>query len=123
MIKQSNKKTSDNLEVEKIYPVYTEYMPIYLAIAVIAFELNNFIDISNSFTIVILFIAVFIIFSISNIGYLNPIWYFLGYRIYKIENTKANYIFIALKKDDYKSKDNIDDIIKIDEFVFIKREV
>jgi len=120
MIKKSSKKSSDNLTVEKIYPVYTEYMPIYLAVAVIAFELNNFVDITNNFTVIILFVSVFILFSISNIGYLNPVWYLLGYRIFKIENTKANYILIAHKNDDYKSIDNIDNLKRVDEFVFLK---
>ncbi len=121
-VKKSYQQTSDDLVVEKIYPIYTEYMPIYLAIIVIAFELNNFIDIDNKFTISIIFLSIYILFHISNIGYLNPVWYLLGYRIYKVENKKANYIFIAYKNIDYKSKNNISDIRKIDEFTFIKRK-
>lgn len=122
MIYTSYKQSSDNLNIEKIHPVYTEYMPIYLAIAVIAFELNNVVDISNSFTVIILFFSIFILFSISNIGYLNPVWFFLGYRIYKIENTKANYIFISHKNKDNKSITKLDGLKKVDEFVFIKRK-
>lgn len=116
------KQTSDDLKVEKIFPIYTEYMPIYLAIIVIAFELNNFVEIENQFTVPVIFLSIYILFHISNIGYLNPVWYLLGYRIFKVENTKANYIFIAYKNKDYKSKTNIDDIRKIDEFTFIKRK-
>ena len=122
ILKKSYKKSTDNLSVEKIYPIYTEYMPIYLAIIVIAFELNNFVDIQNSFTVPLLSLIIYILFHISNIGYLNPIWYFLGYRIYKIENQKANYILIAYKNKDYKSKVKIDDIRKVDEFTFIKKK-
>ena len=94
-------------------------MPIYLAIIVIAFELNNFVDIQNPFTVYLLFILIFILFYISNIEYLNPVWYFLGYRVYKIENKKANYILIAYKKRNYKGIDAIKKIKKIDEFTFI----
>jgi len=120
MIKKASDISVDNLNVEKIYPVYTEYMPIFLAIVVIAFELNNFVDMINSFTVAVLLLSVFILFSISNIGYLNPVWYFFGYRIFKIENTKANYILIAYKNDDYKSINNIDNLKRVDEFVFLK---
>ena len=58
----------------------------------------------------------------SNIGYLNPIWHFLGYRVYKVENKKATYVLIAHKSRDYKSTEKIDDIRKVDEFTFIKRK-
>lgn len=121
-LNKTYKQTGDNLKVEKIFPIYTEYMPIYLAIIVIAFELNNFVEIENQFTVPIIFLSIYILFHISNIGYLNPIWYLFGYRIFKVENLKANYIFIAYKSKDYKSKMNIDDIRKIDEFTFIKRK-
>jgi len=122
MIKKSYEKTKDDLSIEKIYPVYTEYMPIYLAIIVIAFELNNFPDIQSQFTISLIFFLIYILFHISNIGYLNPIWYFIGYRVYKIENKQSNYIFIAHKNINYKSEIRISDIRKVDEFTFIKKK-
>ncbi len=31
---------------------------------------------------------------LHNVNYLNPIWYFLSYRVYKVESSGANYIFI-----------------------------
>lgn len=122
MVEKSYEKTKDDLSIEKIYPIYTEYMPIYLAIIVIAFELNNFTDIQSQFTIPLIFFLIYILFHISHIGYLNPVWYFLGYRVYKVENEKANYIFIAHKNINYKSNVEIDDIRKVDEFTFIKKK-
>lgn len=56
------KKTNDNLIIEKIYPIYREYMPVYLAIIVISFSINNFIEIENIFTIVLIFMLIFIYF-------------------------------------------------------------
>lgn len=117
-----DKKTTDNLQVEKIYPVYTEYMPIYLAICVIAFELNSVIEPSteNLFTTLVISLFIFIVFYISNIAYLNPVWYVLGKRVYKVEREKGNYIVIMDKSENYKSIDKIDSIVKVDEYVFMK---
>lgn len=122
LIKQSYKKTSDNLIIGKIFPIYREYMPIYLAIIVIALSIKNFIDVDSIFPIYLIFLLIYILFHMSNIGYLNPIWYLFGYRIYKIENEKATYVFIAHKCVDYKSAQTINDIRKIDEFTFIRRK-
>lgn len=122
LVKQSYKKTSDNLVINKIFPIYREYMPIYLSIVVIALSIKSFVNLENTFSIYIIFLLIYIFFHMSNIGYLNPVWHWFGYRIYKIENEKSTYVFIAYKNKDYKSKMNIDDIRKIDEFTFIKRK-
>ena len=108
--------------IGKIFPIYREYMPIYLAIIVIALSIKNFIDVDSIFPIYLIFLLIYILFHMSNIGYLNPIWYLFGYRIYKIENEKATYVFIAHKCVDYKSAQTINDIRKIDEFTFIRRK-
>jgi hypothetical protein len=121
-IKQSENDTNNSLKIKKIYPIYTESMPVFLAIIVIAFELNNFVEIQDITTVSSLFFGIFLLFSMSNIGYLNPVWYFLGYRIFKVDNDKAIYILIAHNNKDYKSIEKIDDIKKVDEFVFIKRK-
>lgn len=121
-IKKSSNDTDNSLKIKKIYPIYTELMPVFLAIIVIAFELNNFVEIDDFTTVLSIFFGIFLLFSISNIGYLNPVWFLLGYRIYKVDNDKAIYILIAHKSKNYKSVDSIENIKKIDEFVFIKRK-
>jgi hypothetical protein len=117
--KSASQSTKDRLKILKIYPVYTDYMPIYLAICVIAFELNK-INSTNLYTILIITFFVFIVFHISNVFYLNPIWYIFGKRIFKVENEKGNYIVIVSKNDNYKALSNIENIKKIDEYVFYK---
>ncbi|OIR25600.1 hypothetical protein [Bathymodiolus thermophilus thioautotrophic gill symbiont] len=117
--KNALKSTKDELKISKIYPVYTDYMPIYLAICVIAFELNK-ITANNFVTILIITSFVFMVFHISNVFYLNPVWYVCGKRILKVENEKGNYIVIASKSDDYKAMVNIKKLKKIDEYVFYK---
>ena len=57
----------------------------------------------------------------SNIGYINPIWYLKGYRIFKIDNEESIYILIIHKNDFYKSIKKIDALIRIDEYIFIKK--
>ena len=115
----TNHKNPVNLVIEKINPVYTEYIPIFLAIIVIAFELNPLGD--DNFSIIIIGILIYIFFHMSNIGYINPIWFIFGYRVYKIEKSSANYILIMHKSEDYKSIEKIDKIYKIDEYTFIKK--
>lgn len=122
LVRQSYKKTSDNLVINKIFPIYREYMPIYLSIVVIALSIKSFVNLENVFSIYIIFLLIYIFFHMSNIGYLNPAWHWFGYRIYKIENEKSTYVFIAYKNKDYKSKTNIENIRKIDEHTFIKRK-
>lgn len=117
--KSVSKSTKDGLKVSKIYPVYTDYMPIYLAICVIAFELNK-ISVDNFGTICTITFFVFVVFYISNVFYLNPAWYVLGKRIFKIENKKGNYIVIVSKNDNCKALTNIENLKKIDEHVFYK---
>jgi hypothetical protein len=99
-------------------------MPIYLAICVIALELNNIADLNENYYLsvsIVTFFA-FLIFHMSNIAYLNPVWYFMGKRIYRIESDSANHILIIDKKVSIKASQSIDDIIKIDEFVHYKRK-
>jgi hypothetical protein len=119
-IKNTKNHTEDNLTIKKIYPIYTELMPVYLSIIIIAFSLNS-IEISNAIATVILLIGIFIFFQMSNIGYINPIWYLKGYRIYKIDNEESIYILIIHKNDFYKSIKRIDGLIRIDEYIFIKK--
>lgn len=122
VLKILNTKIDDDLIIEKIYPVYSEYMPVYLAICVVAFELNSYVEVENSFTVLLISAFVFILFYISNISYLNPLWYLLGKRIYKIENEEGNYIVMMNKTEHSKNIKIIKNIVKIDEYHFIKKE-
>jgi len=117
--KSALKSTKDKLKVSKIYPVYTDYMPIYLAICVIAFELNK-ISVANYGTIFTITFFIFVVFHISNVFYLNPAWYILGKRIFKVENEKGNYIVIVSKNNNCKALTDIENLKKIDEYVFYK---
>jgi hypothetical protein len=123
-LEKSESITKDTFKIKKIYPVYTELMPVFLAIVVIAFELNEYVDLDKSFTVLVLFVGILVLYSMSNIGYINPVWYFFGYRVYKVDNDGAIYVFIAHKNENYKSITSIkvNNVKKIDEFIFIKRK-
>lgn len=119
LVKSSNKKVEYNLKLQKIFPIYRESMPIYLAIVVIALGIKDFTQVQNIYTIISIFIFIYILFHISNIGYLNPVWYILGYKVYKIENNEAIYVLITKNKG-YKNIPEIEKLKKIDEFTFIE---
>ncbi len=113
-------KNPVNLTIEKINPAYTEFMPIFLAIIVIAFELNSLGN--DNFSIICISLLIYLLFHMSNIAYINPAWFLFGYRVYKIEKDSANYILIMHRSENYKSIKTIDNIYKIDEYTFIKRK-
>lgn len=119
-IRNTKNKQEDNIEINKMYPIYTELIPVYLSIVMIATSLNTF-DSTNDIATIIIFIAIFIFFKMSNIGYINPVWYLIGYRIFKIDNEKAIYILIIHKNDTLKGLKQIKNINRIDEYTFIKK--
>ncbi len=53
-------------------------------------------------------IFLFILFMLHNVSYLNPIWYFLSYRVYRVESLGTNYIFIMKERayNDLFNKEN-----------------
>jgi len=116
----TQKNESVNLKIEKINPAYTEYMPIFLATAVIALDLNSLG--SDNFSIIVLSIFIYLLFYMSNIAYINPAWFLFGYRIYKIEKGSANYLLIMHRNENYKSIKYINNIYKVDEYTFLKKE-
>ena len=54
----------------------------------------------------------------TKIGFLNPFYYILGIRIYKIETDKSEYILISNEKD-YKFLSQQTELKKIDEELLI----
>ncbi|WP_141071359.1 hypothetical protein [Campylobacter pinnipediorum] len=90
-------------QISRIYPAYTEHIPAFFAICVVAFSLNNINKYNLIFFFSIVFIL-FVIFCINNVGYLNPTLYLFGYRIYKAETKDSNLIIIMNHKIDYKEK-------------------
>ncbi len=114
------KRTKQTFKVEKIYPIYSDGMPVYLSICVIAFELNDYINFNESFTVIFALVFIFIIFLMSNIGYLNPFWFGMGKRIYKVENQQGNYIVVLGKGDISKGITSLDSLVKFNEYILIK---
>ncbi|MSN96404.1 hypothetical protein F1B92_04280 [Campylobacter sp. FMV-PI01] len=112
-------KTLDNLEFEKIYPVYNEYVASYFAVCAVVFSMG-FLNNTNLLSNIIICIFLFFVFYINNIGYLNPFLYIIGKRIYKVENNSGNFIIITNKNEQMKNTKNISNLVKIDENVFYK---
>lgn len=111
-------KTKDTLEVGSSSPIYRDYMPTYLGVCVMSLSLSNYI--SNNYDLMT-GIFIFVVFCISDIGYLNPAWFLFGKRVYKINNKKGSYIFICKSKEKFKNISSIDRVIKLTEYVFIKK--
>jgi hypothetical protein len=101
------------ITIKKINPVYREYLPVFLAIVIIALSLKS----KQDYSIVIfnsIFIFLFVLFYMTKIGFLNPFYYILGIRVYKVETDKSEYILISNEKD-YKFLSQQTKLKKIDE--------
>ncbi|WQS94039.1 hypothetical protein E5D98_03895 [Helicobacter pylori] len=98
-IKKSSKvpKHEPNpIAIQKIYPVHSEQIPAFFAICVVAFSMKSYEN-YHGMAFLCITIFLFILFMLHNVSYLNPIWYFLSYRVYRVESLGANYIFIMKK--------------------------
>jgi hypothetical protein len=105
------------ITIKKINPIYREYLPVFLAIVIIALSLKSIQDYNVVFFNSI-FIFLFVLFYMTKIGFLNPFYYILGIRIYKVETEKSEYILISNEKD-YKFLSEQDKLKKIDEELLI----
>lgn len=105
------------ITIKKINPIYREYLPVFLAIVIIALSLKSMQDYNVVFFNSI-FIFLFVLFYMTKIGFLNPFYYILGIRIYKIETDKSEYILISNEKD-YKFLSQQNKLKKIDEELLI----
>jgi len=101
------------ITIKKINPIYREYLPVFLAIVIIALSLKSKQDYSIVFFNAI-FIFLFVLFYMTKIGFLNPFYYILGIRVYKVETDKSEYILISNEKD-YKYLSQQTKLKKIDE--------
>ncbi len=87
------KHEQNPIVIQKIYPIHSEQILVFFAICVVAFSMKSY---ENYHGVVFLCITIFlfILFMLHNVSYLNPIWFFLSYRVYRIESLGTNYIFI-----------------------------
>ena len=105
------------ITIKKINPIYREYLPVFLSIIIIALSLKN-IQEYNTIFFNSIFIFLFVLFYMTKIGFLNPFYYILGIRIYKVETEKSEYILISNEKD-YKFLSQQTKLKKIDEELII----
>ncbi|WQS20222.1 hypothetical protein KVC60_04265 [Helicobacter pylori] len=109
-IKKSSKvpKHGQNpIAIQKIYPIHSEQIPAFFAICVVAFSMKSY-ESYHGVAFLCITIFLFILFVLHNVSYLNPIWYFLSYRVYRVESLGTNYIFIMKEKayNDLFNKEN-----------------
>ena len=115
--KLNSKLVKNNISnLKRIVPIYRDYLPVFLGIVIVSLSLKD----SYSLTVEIcIFLFLFIIFYMSKIAFLNPFLYLLGFRVYKVETDKTEYILISNEKD-YKNMINENlKIIKLDEEILI----
>ncbi|MEA2017942.1 MAG: hypothetical protein U9N59_05800 [Campylobacterota bacterium] len=114
-INQTSKELT--IKIKKINPIYREYLPVFLGVMIISLSLKDIKDYDIVFFNSI-FIFLFILFYMTKIGFLNPFYYLLGIRIYKMETDKSEYILISNEKD-YKFLSQQIELKKIDEELLI----
>jgi len=118
LLKDISKSSKElTITIKKINPIYREYLPVFLSIIIIALSLKNIQEYNTVFFNSI-FIFLFVLFYMTKIGFLNPFYYILGIRIYKIETEKSEYILISNEKD-YKFLSQQTILKKIDEELLI----
>lgn len=102
--------------LKRIVPIYRDYLPVFLGIVIVSLSLkSNYPSIVE----ICIFLFLFIIFYMSKIAFLNPLLFLLGFRIYKLETDKTEYILISNEKD-YKNMLNEHlEIKKLDEEILI----
>ncbi len=122
-----SKHEQNPIAIQKIYPIHSEQIPAFFAICVVAFSMKSY---ENYDCIVFLFITIFlfILFMLHNVSYLNPIWYILSYRVYRVESLGTNYIFIMKKgiyNDLYNKENKIFKIFRteIDQHTWFIQEI
>ena len=57
----------------------------------------------------------------NNVGYLNPALFLLGYRIYKVESNRTEFILIMSRKREYKKIKILEfkELISLDEHTYL----
>lgn len=107
-------------EISKIYPAYSEYVPAFFAVCVVAFSLKHYVEYEFVYFIIIVCVL-FWLFYMNNVGYLNPTLFLLGYVIYKIETDETESILIMSRKREYKKikKLEFEELISVDEHTYL----
>lgn len=110
-------------EISKIYPAYSEYVPAFFAVCVVAFSLKHYLEYEFVYFIIIVCVL-FWLFYMNNVGYLNPTLFLLGYVIYKIETDETESILIMSRKREYKKikKLEFEELISVDEHTYLYKE-
>ena len=109
--------------ISKIYPAYSEYVPAFFAVCVVAFSLKHYVEYEFVYFIIIVCVL-FWLFYMNNVGYLNPTLFLLGYVIYKIETDETESILIMSRKREYKKIKilEFEELISVDEHTYLYKE-
>ena len=109
--------------ISKIYPAYSEYVPAFFAVCVVAFSLKHYSE-YEFISFIIIICILFWLFYLNNVGYLNPTLFLLGYRIYKIESNRTEFILIMSRKREYKKIKILEfkELISLDEHTYLYKE-
>ena len=109
--------------ISKIYPAYSEYVPAFFAVCVVAFSLKHYVEYEFVYFIIIVCVL-FWLFYMNNVGYLNPTLFLLGYVIYKIETDETEFILIMSRKREYKNIKKLvfEELISVDEHTYLYKE-
>lgn len=110
-------------EISKIYPAYSEYVPAFFTVCVVAFSLKHYLEYEFVYFIIIVCVL-FWLFYMNNVGYLNPTLFLLGYVIYKIETDETEFILIMSRKREYKKIKILEfkELISLDEHTYLYKE-
>ena len=90
-------QNGETLSIKTIKPLEVNSVPLYLALFVIAFELNPSDTVWNSESLVFMLFVFFIWGKLGRISYFNIFWLFLGYRYYEVDTERVHSIVLITK--------------------------
>ena len=109
---------NDTLTINNIQPAESKFLPAYIGLFVVAFELAN---IQRPELLILLGILFVLWLFLENTAYFNPLLFIFGYRFYEVESRAGViYTVISKKKDIKKKDDSFTGLIRIGNFVFME---
>lgn len=107
----------DTMTIRRIQPAESKYMPTYIGLFVIAFELANIPSTPRLSVIVLLFVFWLLL---ENTAYFNPFMLLVGLRFYEVESTQGVMFTVISKKKDIKQMDRFKNLTRISNFVYLE---
>lgn len=108
---------NETLQIKRIQPAESKFLPTYIGLFVVAFELAGLELWPRTLLTALLF--VFWIF-LENTSYFNPFMLLVGFRFYEVESRAGVVYTVITKKKDVKQLAEFTQLIRLNNFVYLE---